>query len=511
MSSSNAFLLRRDSGDANTANVSRLMIAAELDRLFFCSNLVTIPGDGSCELPAQSFLYVQLHAVRNTDRKRRVADEDALGKLYAPLYDDEFFLLEGSPWQQTPRHVCRVQSSSKPITQLADCPAKSSTLSDTSLLVCSRSARNDGWGQRSGVRLIDRVSANKSFMQFINHKEIKMIRGDLEHSYVFGVEGEDVFKEGALNLFEDGYTIVLNDADILFPQALSSCSASSSEVLQVQKFVEALEEEFGLPIAASLHYSPEKSICGQMDVRPDEEVFVLQIEGSQIWLLAAPNISESSATTAQEDYRWEQDDSTEFLTSLHCTSNVSFLFGESIQLRMYLEKTHFTWNRFLHALVDTALNPSTLAAVVSADAKESLETWQCRWAPLHLRDVFHWLVYAVTRDQDQNTKTLLLARYGVMPFSDKSLDEEILLVSACAPVCLQWLIECKIINRLKTVDVVQQIQDALVARNGSSKGVFISEEWRRIEEKCPESWKQVLNSPDLQSEIEFLISIYMDR
>ena len=51
--------------------------------------------------------------------------------------------------------------------------------------------------------------------------------------------------------------------------------------------------------------------------------------------------------------------------------------------------------------------------------------------------------------------------------------------------------------------LVIQVQDVLLAHNGSLEGgnVFLSKEWRRIEEKCPEGWKEV-KIKDVREDIE---------
>uniref|UniRef100_A0A7S4JDB1 Bifunctional lysine-specific demethylase and histidyl-hydroxylase n=1 Tax=Guillardia theta TaxID=55529 RepID=A0A7S4JDB1_GUITH len=411
------------------------------------SGQVTIAGDGACETPAMSF---------------RVADDDGLGKLCAPLQDEEFFMLPDSPWQNSPRHISRQDRSHFHFFNLS-----------------LDSFRHRFWSVQ-----VRQEGMQDSNVPFVNHKEIKMVNGDLETSYLYGIEGEEIYKEQALNNFEDGYTILLHDADVLFSQ--------------VQKFVESLEEDFGLSIVANLHYSPEKSICGQTDRRGDEDVFILQIEGNQIWLLADTNASTSS-TTGSEDF-------SKFLLrhgdtlyipagwTHKCTSNVSFLFGESIQLRLYIKKNYYTLHRFFHTMVEKVLEPSS--SLFSSDTKESLEFWRCSAAPLHFKDVVHWLVHAASLHRRWSNKNFLLARYGVIPVSGKSLDDE----------------SAEFFRYLRGADVVQKIQDVLLAHNGSLEGgnVFLSKEWRKIEERCPEGWKEILNSPNLQEEIEFLFSVYAD-
>ena len=107
---------------------------------------------------------------------------------------------------------------------------------------------------------------------------------------------------------------------------------------------------------------------------------------------------------------------------LQCTSNVSFLFGESIQLRLYMTKNYYTFDRFFHSIVEKILEPSS--SLFSSDTRESLEFWRCSSAPLHFKDVVHWLVHAASLHRRWSNKNFLLARYGVIPASGKSLDDE---------------------------------------------------------------------------------------
>ena len=58
-----------------------------------------------------------------------------------------------------------------------------------------------------------------------------MVNGDLETSYLYGIEGEEIYKEEALNNFEDGYTILLHDADVLFPQVFTSLKSTAAQLV----------------------------------------------------------------------------------------------------------------------------------------------------------------------------------------------------------------------------------------------------------------------------------------
>lgn len=125
---------------------------------------------------------------------------------------------------------------------------------------------------------------------------------------------------------------------------------------------------------------------------------------------------------------------------LQCTSNVSFLFGESIQLRLYIKKNYYTLHRFFHTMVEKVLEPSS--SLFSSDTRESLEFWRCSSAPLHFKDLVHWLVHAASLHRRWSNKNFLLARYGVIPVSGTSLDDESAEVEQL-PVACHVLTSCQ--------------------------------------------------------------------
>ena len=256
---------------------------------------VTTSGDGSCRLPR---------------RAHQVDKDDHLGKLIAPLFEDEFLLENtGGPWGCYPRHISRQDPRYF--------AAFSLFKEDQVLNLVKNSSALADQGAKRGVML--------------NLEDIKLVRGRRHSRRVLGEHtdadtslrlGSTVSWVDALDSFKLGFSIYLRHVDV--------------RSAPLARFVQGLENQLGIPMRAHLQWTPALSEgggehAGQLTdstrhedgtehaefaamrrlKRGDErrelggDVFLLQVSGRQMvhaYQMPQLDVSEAEALDAREDF-----------------------------------------------------------------------------------------------------------------------------------------------------------------------------------------------------------------